>query len=177
MSVSRVLLGVLAEGPAHGYDLKYANDQRFPGSRPMAFGQVYAALAKLEKEGLVEVVETAREGGPDRVTYAVTEAGREALVDWLRATEPAGPYAADDLVRKTVTALRLGRDAAGFLAAQRKVHLAAMKQLLDLQAAADDVAARIVIDHAVEHLDADLRWLETAAARVGSTTTDREVRA
>ena len=67
--------------------------------------------------------------------------------------------------------------AAGFLAAQRQVHLAAMKQLLDLQASTDDVAARIVIDHTVEHLDADLRWLETAAARVDSSAHNRKMRA
>ena len=30
--------------------------------RPLAFGQVYAALARLEKEGLAEVVEKGREG-------------------------------------------------------------------------------------------------------------------
>ena len=131
MSVSRVLLGVLAEGPAHGYDLKHAHDRRFPGARPLAFGQVYAALAKLDKDGLVEIVETGREAGPERMTYALTAAGREALAAWLGAVEPAGPYAADDLVRKTVTALRLGRDAVGFLAAQRQVHLAAMRDLLD----------------------------------------------
>jgi DNA-binding PadR family transcriptional regulator len=177
VSVSHVLLGLLAEGPAHGYDLKRAHDQRFPGARPLAFGQVYAALAKLEKERLVEVVETLRDGGPDRMTYALTEAGRAALAAWLGGAEPAGPYAADDLVRKTVTALRLGRDAVGFLTAQRQVHLAAMRRLLDLQASTDDVAARIVIDHAVEHLDADLRWLETAVSRVDSSTPDREIRA
>ncbi|MDX6301348.1 MAG: hypothetical protein QOF53_2562 [Nocardioidaceae bacterium] len=169
MSVPRILLGILAEGPAHGYDLKQAHDERFPGAKPLAFGQVYAALARLEQDGLVEVVETVRQAGPDRTTYAITGAGREALDRWLSATEPAGPYSADDLVRKTVTSLRLGGDAAGFLAAQRHVHLRAMKGLLDLQAATADVAARIVIDHAVEHLDADLRWLETAAVRVGST--------
>lgn len=177
MSVSHVLLGILAEGPAHGYDLKHAHDQRFPGARPLAFGQVYAALARLEKEGLAEVVEKGREGGPDRLTYALTDAGRADLTGWLGAVEPAGPYAADELVRKTVTALRLGRDAAGFLAAQRQVHLAAIKGLLDLQSSAEDVAARIVIDHTVEHLDADLRWLETAAARVDSSTHDRKLRA
>jgi len=177
MSVSRVLLGILAEGPAHGYDLKHAHDRRFPGAKPLAFGQVYAALAKLEKDHLVEVVERAREAGPDRMTYAITDTGREALAGWLSSTEPAGPYSADDLVRKTVTALRLGRDAAGYLTTQRKVHLAAMKGLLDLQTASDEVAARIVIDHAVEHLDADLRWLETAAARVGSAPDDRKIRA
>ena len=176
MSVPRVLLGILAEGPAHGYDIKQAHDRRFPGAKPMAFGQVYAALAKLEKDGLVEFVETGREAGPDRSTYAITTAGREALAAWLSATEPAGPYPADDLVRKTVTALRLGRDAAGFLAAQRQVHLAALKRLLALQASTDDVAARIVIDHAVEHLDSDLRWLETAATRVARAADDRKMR-
>ena len=174
MSVPRVLLGVLAEGPAHGYDIKQAHDRRFPGAKPLAFGQVYAALTKLEQDGLIEVVERAREGGPDRLTYAITATGSTALAEWLAQTEPAGPYSADTLVRKTVTALRLGRDAAGFLRTQRQVHLAAMKGLLDLQASTEDVAARIVIDHAVEHLDADLRWLETAAARVAPSVDDRK---
>lgn len=177
MSVSHALLGVLAEGPAHGYDLKHANDERFPGSKPLAFGQVYAALSKLETAGLIAVIETVREAGPDRTTYAITEAGRQALHDWLAQTEPAGPYAADDLVRKTITALRLGADAAAYLAAQRSVHLAMMRRLLDLQATNTDVAARIAIDHAVEHLDADLRWLETSAARVAATATARKAHA
>lgn len=177
MSVSHVLLGVLAEGPAHGYDLKHANDQRFPGAKPLAFGQVYAALAKLDKDGLVEVAETVREAGPERTTYALTDAGRDELAAWLATAEPAGPYAADELVRKTVTALRLGQDASGFLDAQRRVHLAAMKQLLELQSGTADVAARIALDHAVEHLDADLRWLETAIERVRSTPSDGKARA
>ena len=67
--------------------------------------------------------------------------------------------------------------AVGFLAAQRQVHLAAMRDLLELQTSTDDVAARIVIDHTVEHLDADLRWLENAAVRVDASTSDRKLRA
>jgi DNA-binding PadR family transcriptional regulator len=168
MTVAHVLLGVLAEGPAHGYDLKRAHDDRFPGAKPLAFGQVYAALAKLEKDGCVEVVETLRDGGPERTTYALTEDGKKALDAWLIETEPAGPYAADELVRKAVVALRLGADATGYLARQRSVHLQAMKRLLALQDASTDVASRIVIDHAVSHLDADLRWLESAAKRASS---------
>ena len=70
------------------------------------------------------------------------------------------------LVRKTVTALRLGRDAADYLARQREAHLAEMRRLVALQESTDEVEARVVIDHAVEHLDADLRWLSTAAVRV-----------
>lgn len=176
MSVPNVLLGVLAEGPAHGYDLKRAHDVRFPGAKPLAFGQVYAALGKLERDGLVEAVETVRDGGPDRTTYALTDAGSSALTAWLGAPEAAGPYAADDLVRKTVTALRLGRDAAGYLASQRQVHLAAMRRLTMLQESAEEVEAGIVIDHAIEHLDADLRWLDNAVARIERAKPDRKVR-
>ena len=153
-----MLLGVLAHGPAHGYDLKRAHDARFPSAKPLAYGQVYAALAKLEREGLVEVVETKRDGGPDRTTYALTDEGAAALRDWLATTESPGPYSADDLVRKAVTALRLGTDAAGFLRSQR---------------AAAEVDARIEIDHTIFHLDADLRWLETAAGRVSGKETDQ----
>jgi DNA-binding PadR family transcriptional regulator len=173
MTVAHVLLGVLAEGPAHGYDLKRAHDDRFPGAKPLAFGQVYAALARLEKDGHVEVVETLRDGGPERTTYALTEAGKKALDVWLIETEPAGPYAADELVRKAVVALRLGTDATGYLARQRSVHLQAMKRLLALQDASTDAASRIVIDHAVSHLDADLRWLESAAKRASSGRVSR----
>ena len=166
MSVSHVLLGFLADGDAHGYDLKQAHDARFPAARPLAFGQVYAALARLQKAGHVEVVGSGGAGGPERTTYALSEAGRAELVAWVEATEPAGPYAADELVRKTVTALHLGRDAPGLLARQRRVHLEAMRALLVRQDHTSDVAARLVIDHTVEHLDADLRWLDAAAARL-----------
>ena len=166
MSVGHALLGVLAEGPAHGYDLKHAHDERYPGAKQLAFGQVYAALAKLEKDGLAEAIETVRGSGPDRRTYAITEAGTAALKAWLVQVEPAGPYAADELVRKTVTALRLGRDAADYLLRQREAHLAEMRRLVALQESTDEVDARVVIDHAVEHLDADLRWLSTASVRL-----------
>ena len=176
MSVSRVLLGVLAEGPAHGYDLKHAHDDRFPGARPLAFGQVYAALAKLEKDGLVEIVETGREAGPDRMTYALTAAGRRPspLARRRRAGGAVrrGRPGAQDRHRPEAGARRgrvPRRPAAGAPRCDAR--------LLELQTSTDDVAARIVIDHTVEHLDADLRWLENAAARVDSSTPDRRMRA
>lgn len=171
MSVSHVLLSFLASGPAHGYDLKREHDERFPSARELAFGQVYASLQRLERDGLAEVVETAQDGGPTRTVYALTAAGRAELHGWLAASEPAGPYAADELVRKTVTALRLGADAGDFLERQRAVHLARMRELLALQRATTDPAGRIAVDHTVFHLDADLRWLETAAERVTEQTT------
>ena len=166
MSIGHVLLGVLAAGPAHGYELKREHDQRFPSAKPLAFGQVYATLARLERDGLVEVAESSQGGGPERTTYALTAAGQQALADWLADPEPAGPYPADDLVRKTVTALSTGTDAAGFLQRQRQRHLQRMRELFALQQQTDDAGARIAIDHVISHLDADLRWLKAAADRI-----------
>lgn len=168
MSVGHVLLGVLSAGPAHGYDLKREHDSRFPSAKPLAFGQVYATLSRLERDGLVEVAETTRDGGPERTTYALTGSGKASLDAWLSEPEQSGPYAADDLVRKTVTSLHLGADAGDFLRRQRAVHLARMRELVALQGATADTDEQIAVDHTIVHLDADLRWLEIAAARVAS---------
>jgi len=91
MSVGHALLGILARGPAHGYDLKREHDERFPGAKPLAYGQVYATLARLERDGDAEIAETAQGGGPERTVYSLTPEGRRTLSDWLEQVEPAGP--------------------------------------------------------------------------------------
>lgn len=171
MAIGHVLLGILERGAAHGYDLKRIHDERFPSAKPLAFGQVYTTLAKLAKDDLVEVAETHQGGGPERTTYAITEAGAESLREWLAATESAGPYTADELVRKTVTSLLRGTDTRAFLQRQRNTHLAVMRDLVAAQVDATTAAASIEIDHTIFHLDADLRWLETAAERVAADRT------
>lgn len=168
MAIGHVLLGILERGAGHGYDLKRVHDERFPSAKPLAYGQVYAALAKLASDGLVEVAETQQEGGPERTTYAITPAGLQTLESWLATTESAGPYPADELVRKTITSLLRGADTMAFLQRQRATHLAVMRDLVasQVQDKKTNAAASIAIDHTISHLDADLRWLETAAERV-----------
>lgn len=171
MSLGMVLLGVLAERAAHGYDLKRAHDDRFPSARPLAYGQVYATLSRLERDALVELAETTRGTGPDRTVYAITDKGRAELAGWLDAVEAPGPYPAEELVRKTITSLHLGSDADDFLARQRAAHLAAMRRLTLDRAETPELGARLAIDHTLAHLDADLRWLEETRERVARDTT------
>jgi DNA-binding PadR family transcriptional regulator len=168
MALIHVVLGLLAVGPQHGYDLKRAHDARFAAARPLAFGQVYATLGRLERDGLVVRAGTDQDQGPERVVFDLSAAGRRALDDWLAQPEEPQRYAADELVRKTVTALALGTDAAAFLHAQRTAHLEVMRVLLAEQERVTDVAHRIALDHTIAHLDADLRWLESARDRVAA---------
>lgn len=171
MATNEVLLALLRKGPAHGYDIKRDHDAWFPDARPLAFGQVYATLGRLERSGHVDVLETRTEGGPERTVYALTELGAQLLHAWL--ADPAAPAAssADEIVRKTVAALRTGADAAGFLARQRTAHLRRIRELT-AQPTDADPAARLARDHLVAHLDADLRWLDLAVERVAAATTN-----
>src|SRR5689334_111108 len=105
MSTSHVLLGLLSVGPQHGYDLKRTHDERLPQAKPVAFGQVYATLGRLERDGLVEATGQDRDGGPDRTTYAITDAGRAHLAEWLSAVEPPAPYVTSILFAKVVVSL------------------------------------------------------------------------
>ncbi|SEQ39869.1 PadR family transcriptional regulator [Microlunatus flavus] len=164
MALADLFLGLLGEGPAHGYDLKLRLDRRFEGSKPLPFAQVYATLSRLQRDGLVEVAEVSQDGGPERIVYAITDAGRTALDDWLSTTEPAGPYPAGELARKTIVALHLDSDAATFLQRQRAVHLGRMRELVQARSRTRDPSVRLGLEYAIDHLDADLRWIETAAA-------------
>ena len=75
MSVPLTLLGLLDREPSHGYDLKRDYDTFFGRGRPLPFGQVYATLGRLSRDGKVVVGEVAPGEGPDRKRYVITELG------------------------------------------------------------------------------------------------------
>lgn len=166
MAVSDLILALLRNGPAHGYTIKRDHDAWLPDARPLAFGQVYATLGRLERDGLVEVSDTRSEGGPDRTEYALTPAGRKRFVEWLAEPAPVGGGSSDEIVRKAVAAVRTGADFVDFLTCQRAAHMRRMRALG--ASPAEDAATRLARDHLVAHLDADLRWLDLAVERVAA---------
>lgn len=89
MSTRHILLGLLAGGPSHGYDLKRRHDERFPQARPLAYGQVYTTLQRLVRDGLAEVDGTDADGGPERTKYrATTEGNANAPTGYARSAHP-----------------------------------------------------------------------------------------
>ena len=125
MSVPLTLLGLLHREPSHGYDLKRDYDAYFGRERPLPFGQVYATLARLARDGKVVPGETRGGPGPDRKRYVITDVGkRRSSRGWTSQSEP-DPHLQTLLFVKVVLALMLERSAESYLDAQRAAHLRA----------------------------------------------------
>jgi DNA-binding PadR family transcriptional regulator len=166
VSVSHTLLGLLETGPRHGYDLKREYDARFSRARPLKYGQIYATLARLQRDRLVMLDAEEAGRGPDRKRYVITEEGATELGRWLSETERPEPYLHSTLFAKVVLALLLDHDAQSFLDAQKARHMQRMRELTELKRTGD-VVDQLLADNALFHLEADLRWIELTAARLG----------
>jgi DNA-binding PadR family transcriptional regulator len=173
MSVPLTLLGLLEREPSHGYDLKRDYDTFFGRGRPLSFGQVYATLARLSRDGKVVMDEVSPGDGPERKRYVITEAGATEVDAWLAEPVEAEPHLQTILFAKVVLALMLDRPAEQYLDAQRARHLARMRELTELRRSGGLVDG-LLADHGLFHLEADLRWIDTTTARLDALA--KEVR-
>jgi DNA-binding PadR family transcriptional regulator len=165
VSVPLTLLGLLEREPSHGYDLKRDYDSYFGKGRPLPFGQVYATLGRLARDGKVVISEVGPGEGPDRKRYVITERGATDVQTWLAEPIEPEPHLQTVLFAKVVIALMLGRPAEEYLDAQRAAHLARMRHLTELKRTGGLIDAMLA-DHGLFHLEADLRWIDLTAARL-----------
>ena len=79
-----VLLGMLSIQPnLSGYELHKAIEDNFGSFWGESYGQIYPALKRLKDEGLIEAREPISATRKRRQEYALTDAGRVALREWL----------------------------------------------------------------------------------------------
>jgi DNA-binding PadR family transcriptional regulator len=77
------LLGLLAEGPASGYDLARRFEEAMGTVWPAQHPKIYAELGRLAADGLIEVDSV---GARRRVAYRITDAGLTEVRRWLSET-------------------------------------------------------------------------------------------
>jgi DNA-binding PadR family transcriptional regulator len=159
------LLGLLDREPSHGYDLKRDYDTYFGREKPLPYGQVYATLSRLARDGKAIAGPAEHGEGPDRKRYAITEAGVKDVEKWLSEPAAPEPHLQTVLFAKVVLALMLGRPAERYLDLQRAAHLARMRELTELKQDGN-LLDTLLADHGLYHLEADLRWIDHTAARL-----------
>lgn len=79
------LLLLLAEAPAHGYEL--IERMRPFGFDPGDPATIYRTLRQMERDGIVTSEWALPERGPARRVYALTELGAELLAAWAQRLE------------------------------------------------------------------------------------------
>jgi DNA-binding PadR family transcriptional regulator len=166
VSVPLTLLGLLEREPSHGYDLKRDYDAFFGRGKQLPFGQVYATLGRLARDGKVTAGEAEPGEGPDRKRYAITDMGRHEVEEWLAEPVEPEPHLQTVLFAKVTLALMLGKPADAYLDTQRAAHIRRMQQLTELKRTGGSMVDVLLADHALFHLEADLRWIELTSARL-----------
>ena len=166
MGVREGLLALLDDGPRYGYQLKTTFEGATGGVWPLNVGQVYTTLERLQRDGLVTVLDL-----DDQKSYELTAAGREALGAWWQTVPLDDPPPRDELMLKVLLAIEHGPDHALTVVTRHRTALLSLLQQRRRAdgAAPDSLAARLVADALVVRAEADLRWLDLCESRL---TTD-----
>lgn len=160
--VKNVLLGLLAKGPKHGYELKGDFEELLGGTWEINQGQVYLTLGRLERDGFVSSDVVPQDTRPDRKVYSLTPLGRKELDRWTGEPVRDPVHLRDELILKVIVhdLLDLG-DADGLVWAQRQRHIELLSELAALRDEPDQPrSTRLVIDAGIAHIEADLKWLD-----------------
>jgi len=166
MSLRNGLLGLLADGPASGYDLLKIFDRSLAFIWPATQSQLYGELNRLADDGLI-VAST--EGARRRKEYTITPEGRAELERWLTDTEP-------DRIRRNEALLRvffLGTlqpdQAHAYLEHEAAVHQDLEQLLTQLahdtnwEAGTFNRYGRLVIESGIRYAHTQAEWARWAA--------------
>lgn len=97
-----VILGLLSHEPMTGYEIKKRIDSALHFFWSGSFGSIYPTLNQLESEGKV-TKENISLNGREKISYSITEKGKEDLKNWLHR-----PSEKDELRYETLLKLFFG---------------------------------------------------------------------
>jgi PadR family transcriptional regulator, regulatory protein AphA len=169
MSLRHAMLGLLAHGPASGYDLLKIFEVSLANVWPATQSQLYTELGRLADTGLVMVVS---EGPRGRKEYAITEEGRAELHHWLTEVEPVYVGRSDMLLRVFFLGQLKAEDARAYLrrqaeaAAERYGGLAALADVVNEGTDTLSIHGRIALEWGLRFTRMQQEWAEWAAGEV-----------
>ncbi|WP_235866292.1 PadR family transcriptional regulator [Serinibacter arcticus] len=180
------ILGRLASGPLHGYELRKQLSATLGMFRSLSFGSLYPRLRGLEGCGWITTAHTASlphalASKRSRVSYELTAAGKEHLAETLTAADPA---AWDDDVFDVRFSMFADTDPTTRLRILegRRTRVLESREASRLAAARNrerrDAYTAELQRHGLEILDKEIGWLEgliatERAAATPTTTTAR----
>jgi DNA-binding PadR family transcriptional regulator len=168
LPIHHAVLGLLAEGPSYGYELKARlEDAVGPQWGELNIGHLYQILDRLMRDGFVTRRSVPQVDRPDKVVYRLSKAGREELEGWLGQPFVRQSGYRDDVFLKLLVAARLGPDRLReVIALQRQAYLSELAGLSDLRKRRrGEPLIELLIEAAILHTEANLKVMERADDR------------
>jgi DNA-binding PadR family transcriptional regulator len=171
MSVRNALLGLLKQRPRHGYELHAAFEAVVGGRQnwDVKPAQIYTTLARLKDGGLVIEDSTEQSGGPEKRIYAITPAGSAELESWFTLPVRA-EHQRDEFFLKLMLSLATGEaDPLRIIYTQRTSLYQDLHRLTTQRwqiNPASELAHLLLLEQAIMHVEADIRWLDMIEARL-----------
>lgn len=170
MTVKHILLALLNRTPTHGYELRGLMEAALGDHWAINTGQIYSTLSRLERDGLIVRQPAFVNEATERTVYELTQAGRAELERWYREPLSRNYRLRDAFYAKLVLSLFSGPvPPSEVLQVQRRELLSEMHELTRLRAKANPVSELtwlLLLEGAIMHLEADLRWLDMCEARL-----------
>lgn len=171
MSVRHAVLGLLVQRPRHGYELRAAFEALVGGEEnwDVKPAQIYSTLARLERNGQVTVESVEQESGPEKRIYAITPDGLKTLREWF-TDGIVSEHRRDEFFIKLMVGLVSGAADPYQLIHTQRTHLyQELHEIMAQRSRADprrELARILLLDKAAMYLEADVRWLDMAEARL-----------
>ena len=165
MPLHHAVLALLADKPAHGYELKSSFEQAIGDQwGGLNIGHLYQILDRLNRDGLIESERRPQPVKPDRVVHHLTTAGRTELERWLSEPSTRQRGYRDDFFLKLMAAAQ-ARDQQtldGVLRRQRAHLLRELRSLTEARAQSPSDVVGLLITAAELHVRADLGVVDAA---------------
>ncbi len=165
LSFKHAILGLLADGPRHGYELRALYEDQLVPSAKLNFGQVYPTLDRLQRDGWVEHDVVSQRERPDKKVYGLTEEGRSQLRAWFDTPSALNLDRRNETFLKLMVARRLAQvEPLEVLKVEKRACFARLHEVTQARAGAreqgEPLQAILLLDLAVLRLEAFAKWLE-----------------
>lgn len=172
-SLEIAILGLLKEGPMHGYEIRKRLGVTLGPLWTVSFGSLYPCLRRLRKAGLVQEKASREAGKRKKASKSSTKTRRsrkvyeitpEGETHFFTELEEGAVYDTATFQTRFAFFRYLSKEARIGLLERRKVHL--QEKLIEFRDSLQSAKERIdaytmqLIEHGMEATEQDIRWLE-----------------
>ena len=171
MSLKYAVLGLLAESPKYGYEMKKQFEGALANAWSLSYGQLYPTLHALSAAGWVTRKTERGKRAAEKTIYAITDKGRKKLEEWLWKPVASAYKVKDEFTMRFLFFSKLPKEAVGdYLSSQLKrtiLQRQGFQKAFETLKDGSDYYLTAIMRKGIVHLDAEIQWLREVIDQIG----------